>query len=334
MGVLVLKSQLQIIKNSQNNYNKPHLNFQEQLEHMKSCGLNIHNESYAIKKLSTINYYRLSAYCLTFQYPKNSEYKNKFYPNTEFRAIIRLYDFDRHLRHLLFGAVEVVEVYIRTQIAYWHTKKHGAFGYLEEDEFHCTNEEFTHVMKLIKSECGRSDEKFIEHFKEKYETTDLPLWTVVEVLSLGTLSKLFMIMKKEDKDNVCQIFGVHSTKVFQSWIHSLTIIRNISAHHSRLWNKQLRIPFKVPNKNRLFQPIAKITKKIKGEQKEFNNNGSTFFTIFALKYMLDRIGEEVEFKDSVESLLKAYPEINLKAMGFLDNWQSLDIWDGLENVEE
>ena len=329
----MLKSQLQIIKNSQNNYNKPHLSFQEQLEHMKRCGLNIHNESYAIKKLSTINYYRLSAYCLTFQYSKNSENRDNFYPNTEFRTIIRLYDFDRQLRHLLFGAVEVIEVYLRTQIAYWHTKKYGTFGYLEEDNFHCNEKDFNQVIKLMKDECKRSDEKFIEHFKEKYGTTDLPLWTVVEVLSLGTLSKLFMIMKKEDKDNVCQIFDVHSTKVFQSWIHSLTIVRNISAHHSRLWNKQLRIPFKVPNKNRLFQPIAKITKRIKGESKEFNNNGSTFFAIFTLKYMLDRIGEEVEFKNLVEELLKNYPEVNLKAMGFVDEWKTLDIWDGLENID-
>jgi len=325
MGVLVLKSQLQTIKNSQNRYKKPHLSFKEQVEHLKSCGLNIHNEAYAIKKLLTINYYRLSAYYLTFK-PYNS---NKFYPNTEFRTIIRLYDFDRHLRHILFGAIEVIEVYLRTQIAYWHTKEYGAFGYLEKDNFHCNDKEFNQVIDIIENECKRSDEKFIEHFKKKYNTTDLPLWTAVEILSLGTLSKFFKIMKKKDKDNVCQIFDVHSTQVFQSWIHSLTIVRNISAHHSRLWNKQLRISFKVPNKNRLFQPIAKITKKIKGELREFNNNGSTFFTIFVLKYMLDRIGEEVEFKNSIEELLNSYPEVNLKAMGFVDNWKTLDIWEEL-----
>jgi len=265
MGVLMLKSQLQILKNSQNSYKKPHLSFEEQVEHLKSCGLNIHNEAYAIKKLSTINYYRLSAYYLTFK----SYNSNRFYPNTEFRTIIRLYDFDRHLRHILFGAVEVIEVYLRTQIAYWHTKEYGAFGYLEKDNFDCDDKDFDNVIDIIENESKRSDD----------------------------------------------------------WIHSLTIVRNISAHHSRLWNKQLRIPFKVPNKNRLFQPIAKITKKIKGELREFNNNGSTFFTIFVLKYMLDRIGEEVEFKNLIEELLNSYPEVNLKAMGFIKGWQKLDIWE-------
>ena len=125
----MLSSQLQIIKNKSNGYEKTHLSFELQLEKLKSKGLIIHNDSYAIKKLSHINYYRLSAYYIPFQYPKDSDIPDKFYDNAEFRHIISLYDFDAKLRRLVFGALEIIEVHIRTQIAYYHTQIYDAFVY-------------------------------------------------------------------------------------------------------------------------------------------------------------------------------------------------------------
>jgi abortive infection bacteriophage resistance protein len=324
----LLNSQLQQIKNNLNSYKKPHLTFTKQIELLKSKGLNISNDAYAKKKLSNINYYRLSAYFLPFQYPKSSDKSDIFYDDAEFREIVSLYDFDAKLRRLVFGALEVIEVYIRTQITYYHTQAYTPFGYLSQENFNCESDFFEKLKKDIKEESGRSDEEFVAHFKNKYNTTDLPLWSVVETLSLTTISRLFTAMKVKDKKIIAEGLGVNQ-KVLANWLHALTILRNICAHHSRLWNKQLRIQFLVPKSN-LFAPIKNITKiryKDGKEQKvTYTNNASVFFALSTIKYMLDGIGEEVDFVVEVKQLIAEHPIVNLEAMGFINDWENLEIW--------
>ena len=328
----MLNTQLQQLKNTNNSYKKPHLSFEKQLVHLKSKGLIIPNEDYALKKLSHLNYYRLSAYSLNFKYPKESEKANCFYEGTEFREIIQLYDFDAKLRRLIFGVLETIEVYIRTQIAYIHTKKYESFGYLNYENFQCTQDDFDKLMQNIMSESKRSDEKFIKHFQDKYNSSDLPLWSVVEVLSFGTLSRLFSLLKVDDKKEIVKEIGVHQ-KVFQNWLHALTIVRNMCAHHSRTWNKQLRIQFAIPSKNKLFEPIRKITKKrfYNGEMrdKEYDNKSSIFFSLSVIKYILDSIGEDVDFKKELIELLNSHPNIDKNSMGFVQKWEELEIWSDI-----
>ncbi|MEA1956546.1 MAG: Abi family protein [Campylobacterota bacterium] len=333
----MLNSQLQQIKNNHNTYNKPHLTFEQQLEHLKSNGLIVPNESYALKKLSHINYYRLSAYSLAFKYPKETTKTGLFYEKTEFKEIIKLYDFDAKLRRILFGALEIIEVYIRTQITYHHAKKYGAFGYLDKNNFNCNDEDFDEIISNIKKESRRSDEKFINHFKNKYGISDLPLWSIVEILSFGTISKIFTVMKQSDKIIVCENLPINH-KIFKRWMHSFTILRNICAHHSRAWNRELRVPFAIPSKNTLFDPLRKITKsKFKEEingkliykDKEFDNNNSIFFALSVMKYIFDSIGEEVDFITEIKQLLSLHPKIDLKAMGFIDGWENFDIWNDI-----
>ena len=330
----MLSSQLQQIKNNSNTYTKPHKTFEEQLEHLKSNGLIITNESFALKKLSHINYYRLSAYTLFYQYPKNCSKSGTFLENTQFTTIINLYDFDAKLRRLIFGTLEIIEIYIRTQIAYYHTKEYGAFGYLDKKNFNCTDDEFDSILDDIKKESKRSDEIFVKHFEEKYHTTDLPLWCVVELLSFGSISKIFTAMKQSDKVLICQNLPV-SHKVFKRWMHSFTILRNICAHHSRAWNRELRVPFAIPSNNSLFDPLRKITKtKFKEEKdgellyedKEFDNNSSIFFALSVIKYLFDSIGEEVDFVREIKELLATHPKVDKQAMGFVDGWENFDIW--------
>lgn len=330
----MLSSQLQQIKNSANTYKKPHLSFDEQIKHLESNGLIVPNKTYALKKLSHINYYRLSAYTISFQYPKNCSKSGIFFENTSFSTIINLYDFDAKLRRLIFGALETIEVYIRTQIAYYHSKEYGAFGYLDKNSFNCSDEDFNELIEDIRKESKRSDEKFINHFKENYGTTDLPLWSVVEILSFGSVSKIFTAMKQSDKIQVCQNLPINH-KIFKRWMHSLTILRNICAHHSRAWNRELRVPFAIPSNNYLFDPLRKITKnkfkeEINGEliyeNKEFDNNNSIFFALSVIKYLFDNIGEEVDFVSEIKKLMATHPNIDLNAMGFIDGWENLDIW--------
>ncbi len=310
-----LQEQLQKLKNQENLYTKEHKTFEEQLELLKQRDLIISNEPYALNKLKHINYYRLSAYFLPLQYKKDSPNKNKFFPNTSFENIIKLYYFDTELRKIIFEAIESIEIFLRTQIAYFHAQCYGAFGYLDITTLRENYQtEFDELHKDIIEEKTRSKEVFIKHFRDKYHTTDLPIWTVVEIISFGSLSKLFMLLKESEQNEVISCMGDINKVVFFKWFKALSSVRNACAHHSRLWNKTLGVSFEVPRKNKLFEKLE-------------NSHNKIFFALSVIEYILARIGEdEIGFKNKIKQLLQKYPNIDKQAMGFIENWEKLDIW--------
>jgi abortive infection bacteriophage resistance protein len=313
------QEKFQSLKNQQNSYDKEHKTFDEQLKILHARNLIVSNYEYAITKLQHINYYRLSAYFLPFQHKKSSVNKNQFLPNTTFENIIKIYYFDTELRKIVFEAIEVIEIYFRTQIAYYHGQQYKPYGYLDKENFKTNQEFYDKIINTLKDETQRANEEFISHFETKYKTTDLPIWTLVEVISFGTLSKIYSILKtQEQKDVIHQLKGINNT-VFKNWLHSLSVVRNICAHHSRLWNKTLGVKFEVPNKMVSF-------KTIKNENSKYLND-KIFFALSVIEYLLSCIGEdEIGFKGKIKQLLQKYPNIDKKAMGFVDDWEELEMW--------
>lgn len=309
------KNKLQNIKNQKNLYQKKHKTFDEQLNILKQRKLIISNDSFVLSKLQHINYYRLSAYFLPFQYPKNSENKNIFLPDTTFEDILSTYYFDTELRKIIFEAVESIEIYFRTQIAYFHSLKYDAFGYLQLQNFRENKaDKYDELQKDILKEKTRSKEFFIKHFKKKYNSVDLPIWSVVEIISFGSLSKFFMILKEEEQNQVIQNIKGINKLVFYKWFHALSSVRNICAHHSRLWNRTLGVSFEVPKDFAAFEDIKKSKNKV-------------FFALSVIEYLLTCIGEdEIEFKTKIKNLINKYPKVKLESMGFIQNWKENSIW--------
>jgi abortive infection bacteriophage resistance protein len=310
-----LQDKLQSFKNQDNLYKKEHKTFIEQLQLLKDKNLIITNDNYALVKLQHINYYRLSAYFLPYQHNKNSKDRNTFLSNITFEEILNLYYFDTELRKIIFEAIENIEIYFRTQISYYHSQEYGAFGYLDINNLRSNfQEEFDKLYQDILKEKERSKEIFIRHFKEKYNSSDLPLWSVVEIISFGSLSKLFMLLKDKEQKSVIESMGNINKVVFFKWLKALSSIRNICAHHSRLWNRTLGISFEVPRNNNRFEALK-------------NSNHKIFFALSVIKYILTSIGEDkLDFKDKIKNLLKKYPNVNTNTMGFIDEWEDLELW--------
>lgn len=323
-----LQEQLQSIKIKQNLYDKKHKNFYEQIELLKSKGLIIQNEQYAIEKLKQINYYRLSAYFIPLQYPKNRTNKNIFLPNTTFESVLQLYYFDRELRKIIFESMEFIEIYFRAQVAYYHAEKFSPYGYLDINNFTTSQEFYENCLTIIKTETNRSEEEFVNHFSAKYKTTDLPIWALVEVISFGSLSKIYSMLKTEEQKKIVEKIKGINNNLFKNWLHSLSVIRNICAHHSRLWNRTLGVKFEIPNKIKVFREIKNPICCIK-EKQEIHNplNDKIFFALSVIEYILICIGEdEIVFKNKIKNLLKKYKTIDIKAMGFIKDWETLEIW--------
>lgn len=291
-------------------FNKSPLTYEQQVTLLKSRNLTISNDAFAINKLSHLNYYRLSAYYLPFYNDKNH-----FQDDTNFEEIIQLYYFDKKLRSLMFYAIEKIEVYLRSQVAYVLARDIGAFGYVDVSNFVASPLSHSYLLQSIRTEVKRSKEVFVKHFFEKHTQINLPVWMMVEIISFGTLSKLYKALNTQQKREITNGLGLPQ-KVFDSWFHSLVYVRNVCAHHSRMWNKMLAIKPEIPRKIPFFKSL---------------NNKKVFFVLSMLGYLLNKVDDdEFVLRSELESLFQKYPDVDKEAMGFPDDWQKLEIWSDYE----
>ncbi len=289
-------------------YRKNPFTFEEQVALLESRGLLVVNPEYARAKLSHINYYRLSAYFRFFQQDES----HCFRAGTTFEKVVRLYYFDKKLRNIIFYAIEKIEVYLRTAYAY-HTAMSpalGTFGYTHTEEMYSPSKQ-TEILDAITKDVSRSKEVFVQHFFEKYEGEHLPVWMMVEVISFNTLSRLYGNLKAHEQKKIASELGLHEG-VLAGWLHSLTYVRNLCAHHARVWNKLLAIRPQIPRKNEAFQGL---------------NNRKIFFVLSIVRYMLEKIdGDEYNFKQEIKQLFAEYSEVPLFNMGFPDDWEERALW--------
>jgi len=310
-------------------YNKPPLTYQQQIALWISRGLTVGNIAEAADVLQQINYYRLSAYVLPFQ-----KVKDIFNTGASFDAILNLYLFDRELRLLVFDAIERIEIAIKAQMIYQLAHKYGANW---QDTAFIFNPSFKHpktnniidvysdTQNIISRHCNaKHPEVFIKHYKNTYnKPVNPPSWMSIELLTIGELSRLYTALQKQtDRKEIALFFGLHHT-VFTSWLHTLVYIRNVCAHHSRLWNREFAIKPDV-----LLRPSRPWIHSV------FNtNNHRAFYFLSILKYLLFAANPSNNLKESLVTLINKYPETPIQFMGIptdgsgkMVNWQNQDLW--------
>lgn len=293
-------------------YSKPPTSYTEQLSLLKSRGVIVKDVASAEQYLSIVGYYRLSAYCIPFE-----KSRHVFRPNTTFEQIQSLYEFDRNLRFLLDEALEIIEIALRTAVAYYLSHTYGSFAHEDKSIFYNQgNFDHTKWLSKIHEEIVRSKETFIDHYKNKYEGfPKIPIWMAVEVMSLGTLSQLVHNLLREDQIVLAKRFGLHST-LFISWLHTFSYVRNMCAHHSRLWNRELAIAMVMP-------------KSI--DQKEVNTRrvGSVIMAINRMLFCIpvDRRVHEVWRKEILQLFTTKIDGFNfMAAMGLAKNPDKYALW--------
>lgn len=221
-------------------YCKPSLTYSQQVDLLKSRGLIVTDHSAAERFLKQVNYYRFSAYCLSFEITRH-----QFKPNVTFDQIAKLYEFDRRLRFLIDEALEVIEITVRAITSHEMAQKYGPFFHEKAANFY---ERFNYEgwVTKVHDEAIRSREIFIAHYKEKYEGfPKLPIWVAVEIMSFGSISLLIDNLKRQDQEVLAKKLGLHTT-ILMSWLHTLAYVRNICAHHARLWDRKLSIAMRAP----------------------------------------------------------------------------------------
>lgn len=238
-------------------YKRPWKSFTDQLQQLKDRGMIITDDAAALSYLERIGYYRLTAYWYSFrvfrleQDPTTKALStvrtDQFETNTQFVDAVELYLYDKKLRLLVMDALERIEIGLRVDIAYLLGQR-NTFAHLDAGELHPSfagkmdkrtgKSAFDSWQDKYKGLQDRSKEDFVKHYREKHGL-DLPLWVAVEIWDFGAISQLLAMMKVADQQQIAAKYGVNDWKVFKSWVRSLSYLRNLSAHHSRLWNRNI-----------------------------------------------------------------------------------------------
>ena len=203
--------------------------YDEQVTKLKDHGCIIGDDNFAKLVLQRVNYYRFSAYFLSFQ--KNN---GKLRDNTTFNNVYRTYLFDQKLRSLLFPVIEEIEIYIRVQLSYYHAHKYGTLGYMDASNY---NNRHDHEKFLEKREKMIEKNKsllFVDHHITQYDG-QFPIWVLIELFSTNDLSLFYNDMVKADQKEVAKESFHTIPRKLITWLHCLTILRNYCAHYSRLY---------------------------------------------------------------------------------------------------
>ena len=295
-------------------YSKQLISFTDQITLLKQRGMVLGNETKALHLLQNISYYRLSGYWYPLLADKQ---RHIFKPGSTFEAAYNIYKFDSELRKLIIAELEKIEVAVRTQTAYILSTQYHAHWF-EDSSLFSNPVRHTKVLAKIEEEYNRSDEEFITAFKAKYSDHFPPNWMTMEIASFGTLSILYgNLQPGRAKRSIAAYFGLPDT-VFASWLHCIVYVRNICAHHSRLWNKILSIRPLMPRSPR----NTFIALPASGTQQ-------TYFVLSMIIYLLNTVNPNHSFISRFKELLNRYPSIDVRAMGFPINWENEKLWESV-----
>lgn len=285
---------------------KAPLTFDEQIEKLKSHGVIISDEVAAKKVLSEINYYRYTGYALQYRKQPN---KSDYVDNLSFETVYRIYQFDECMRSILRKYIERVEVYYRTQISYGFSiakcvpPPHDQ--HYDENNFY-DKVGYNEVMDNLKKEKNYyKDSLIVKHHQLKYNSR-MPLWVIVELLSLSNISKLYSSMYLSEKDRIATAMGI-SQITLKNHLHCLSVLRNKCAHAARLYNTQ-------------FNPPAKFTKSFLIKNRQIKND-SLFAYIVVLLRRLPEQKMKLELVDDLKMVIDEFKnDIELSRIGFPSNY--------------
>lgn len=295
-------------------FTKPALTIDDQAQLLVDRGLMAPREVIR-EKLTFINYYRFSSYLYPFRIGGSED----FIPGTTLEDVWQQYIFDRKLRLLVFNAIELIEIGLRTRLTYHFCTTFDPFAYLEIEHYpqFTIADDFTLWKEGVKEEILKSKDYAIQHFYEKYspEHEMPPLWIASEFMTFGKVVTMYRKVEDGIRTAVAKDFGV-PPRVFRSWMLTLNDVRNICAHHGRLWNRIIGT-----------KPLLlKGAKYLDWEIPVKIPNDRMFGVLTIIQFTLRQIAPCYRWKERLDELIQEYSSIPLQWMGFPNGWEESPLW--------
>jgi abortive infection bacteriophage resistance protein len=290
----------------------------DQVTLLESRGLIIDDRPLAEAFLGYANYYRFSGYCLAFQ-----DRSDHFRGGVKFGDIVYAYQFDSDLRSLVGDWLELAEIDLRTQSVHLFSEKYNAFGHCNPANFaNPFSIKITHaewLARLQEDTKNSEKERCVSHFKDRYlEYPNLPIWAAAEVMTFGLLSRFISGMKRKDRKALAKFYNLNSDEL-ASMVHHLSYVRNVCAHHGRLWERYHQIKLLLP-----------ATPEWQGSNKI--DNARLFCTLVFLRILTRRTPHILDAANrchqKINDLLERPPQVPNPSsrLGLPANWQQHPLW--------
>jgi abortive infection bacteriophage resistance protein len=321
-------------------YTKPFLSIADQASHLVARGLDIGDHAAAHQILEKLGYYRISGYLYPLRKSTVTLVDGKLTTLVEsaFRAgatldhAVKIAEFDRRLRCLFLEATDRIEIAMRVAVALMLGAR-DPWGHRDDSQFHASfttkpskktgETPFSSWLRRLDDHESRSKEQFSKHFREKYDGP-LPVWISIEVWDFGMMSQLVGGMTVADQTALSTQFNLGRREMLPSWLRAINHIRNVCAHHSRLWNRS---------------PSDQATPPRTGEIPLLEHlvadpfAHSRIYAVAApMQYLLRLIDREAAFawSASLQALIAQFPSENsvtIDQSGFPMGWEKLDLWE-------
>lgn len=305
--------------------NKESRSIDEQIELLKQRGMLVGDEGFAARHLAHISYYRLKGYWWDMQ---SDRANHLFQPDSKLEDVITRYYFDKELRLILFDAIETIEITLRTKMIYHLSQSYGGLWYRDPRLFADVAFHTQHLRELIE-EFLRSNEIFVKDYRRKHLVTDASgektldehpdAWIIFEVATFGTLSKIYKNLNHQlpEKSAIANDMGLNLHNELSGWLEAISYMRNIIAHHSRIWSRNMvKRPCEIhnPRMTWLSRPLTEVQQK------------KPFYVITAMLYLCNAIDEGHTFKEKLLALFEEYADVPIYKIGFFNRWKEEPIW--------
>jgi abortive infection bacteriophage resistance protein len=314
---------------------KPWLSFSDQLQQLQARGLHVGDHATALDYLERLGYYRLSGYWYPLRAIDRaaSQAQGKavrlktFVAGSRFEDVVRLYVFDKKLRLLALDALERIEMAVRVDVAHLLGRRDAR----AHENPACLHGSFTKRLLVSGPNKGMTEhqvwldkyqsllhrarnEPFVAHHRQQYGS--LPVWAATEVWDFGLLSRLFAGMQHADQQTIAALYGAPNGRAFAQWLRSLNFIRNVSAHHSRLWNMN----------------VLEVSALPPGWSPQLNNK-RPFFYFCLMQHLMRVICPNSSWGQRFKTLLAdefpataASQQLALTEFGVFPGWQGWALW--------
>lgn len=279
------------------------------LTKLEGQGLQVADRSTALNYLQYVGGYRLKGYW----HHLIDKATNQFPQGYNFTDIANRCEFDRELRAATIEAIDRLEVAIRSSIANYLSQKHGPHWFLKPSAFKPTKAwGLGQLLQKIESEVGRGKNNFVKHYFSKHDDPYLPpSWSISECVSFGLWSRTYEILRDtNDKKAIAMKFNIDQPNVFASWIHAITVLRNVVAHHGQLLGNT--------------QNVSPCEYKRLGII--FKDNKQFFALATVIQYMLTQTSLPNRWKADLKAIFDKYPTVNILEVGFPQKWESQPGW--------
>jgi abortive infection bacteriophage resistance protein len=296
-------------------------NIEEQITLLKSQGMTFNNDNYAEKIFSRISYYRLEGYWWDMQIDTS---QHVFGQDACFKNVVNRYEFDKQLKIILFKAIESIEISLRTKMIYNLSLSYGPLWYLNSNLFDDVVKHSQHSQKLLQ-DFSYSKEVFAQDHKQRFSGQDPEAWKIMEVASMGLLSKYYKNLKHQlpEKTRIANDFGL-TQRELSSWLEAIVYVRNIIAHHARLWSRTMS---KRPKRNLRHsnnpwlnnEMFRTSNGKLSAQEKKL------FLIISTMVYLCNRL-DDYKLKKEIIKLFKKNKQVPIYKLGFVDGWRKHPLW--------